>query len=236
MADAPTVPVFIDSTRPSGNARYARCTYFCIDCQIPQTDWSLLLGTGSIPIILLGMSCIIVSPLEGGFFTHPRQIEHLFDLIEQTDGLVLEVNDVLIPARSMPTLGERDARGAVLRAEIGFFRSAFAFRSSRLSEEDYFRQTTGAEQPLVFSAEETRTFRAWEENVIAEAKRYYREHRDQALQWKGRDDDPGASAQKRPPPPDLPPPPDWGNPPFSPAIPPRRPVRQGEGLGVGEYA
>jgi hypothetical protein len=234
MASAPTVPIFVDSTRPSGNARFARCTYFCIDCQTPQTDWSLALSYDSIPIVLLGMSCIIISPLEGGFFTRPQQIEKLFDLIERMDGLVIEVNDILVPTRLLPDRENRH-RGDTLRTGINFFRSAFAFRAGRQSEEEYFLQAERAEQPLFFSAEETQAFRGWEENVINEVKRDYPKDSEMALRWIDRNDDPGAAVQNRPPP-DIPPPSDLGNFPFDPTIPPRRPLRQNEGLSLGDYA
>jgi hypothetical protein len=235
MASAPNVPIFVDNTRPSGNARYVRCTYFCIDCQTPQTDWSLALNYDSIPIVLLGMSCIIISPLEGGFFTAPQQIERLFDLIEQKDGLVIEVNDLLVPAwllRDQETL----RRGDTLRAGIDFFRSAFAFRAGRLSEEEYFLQAERAEQPLFFSAEETQAFRAWEENVINEVKRDYPKDRELALRWTDRNDDPGAPGANRPPPPDIPPYSGLGNFPFKPIPTPRQSTRQNEGLTLGDYA
>ena len=231
MASSPTVPIFVDSTRPSGNAIYTRCTYFCIDCQTPQSDWSLALGGSSFPIVLLGMNGIIVSPLEGGFFTRPTQIEQLFDLIEQTDGFVVEVNDILVPTRLLPD--EKNRRGDVLRAEINFFRSAFAFRSSRLAEDKFLADRERADSHLFFSREETMVFREWEKNVIAEAKTYYLQNRALALGWRGRDNDPGAPGKNRPPPPDIPPFPGRGNFPFKPISTPRLPTRQNEGMSMG---
>jgi hypothetical protein len=234
MASAPTVPLFLDSMNPSGSATFVRCTYFCIDCQMPQAGWSLELNGGSLPILLLGMSGIILSPLEGGSFTNPQQIERLFDAIEQTDGSMVEVNDVLVPAWLL--LGREQTRGEVFRADFDFFRTAFAFRSGRLSNEEYLRQTERAHSPLVFSAEETLAFRTWERNIINEVKRDYPKNSELALRWNKGDDDPGGATRNQPPPRDMPPPPNLGNFPFDPTITPWRPTRLNEGLNRGEYA
>ena len=105
-----SVPIFVDSTTPSGDTQFARCTYFCIDLAHAPTNWPLALQHDQIPVILLGPSCILTSPLGAEMFTASHQIEELFTLIESNEGLVVEVNDILIPQHFLPAQGS--ARGS----------------------------------------------------------------------------------------------------------------------------
>lgn len=225
-----SIPIFVDSTSPSGDTRFARCTYFCIDAANTEIDWLLSLRNDRIPFLLVGASCILTSPLGADMFTHSHQIEELFTLVESNDGLLVEVNDLLVPSHLLAAEGS--ARGSVLRVEEIFFRRAHAFRAGRLPQEEYLAAAPAAEPPLHFSSEETAAFRAWENNIINEARTYYRENRANALPWSGPDDSPGSGAEKRPPPPDLPPPSGLGKFPFVPFQPARQPSWQGQGLNA----
>jgi hypothetical protein len=177
----PTVPLQIDAG--SNKDPLIRGTYFCVDCQVPQPNWLLRLDGANIPIFLIGISGIILSPIGGGTFTQPRQIDELFEFIENMPGFSVEVNDIWIP--TFVFRNEVPNRGDICRMDLPLFQWAFAQRVAWNPEHPNWREYSQMWHP---SPEESSVFRAWEERTRAAAQEQYPKDKELALRW--RNDDP----------------------------------------------
>jgi hypothetical protein len=185
MSAIPAVPVQVDSVVRGGGV--VRCTYFCIDCQLPQPGWSIGLGNQSFPMFLLGVSGILLGPVSGERFTSPVQIEQLFDVIETVPGFSVEVNDIWIPSwifRDRPP-----ARGNILRIGTEMFRFAYQQREGWSADNPMWKEF---HENWSVSVEEAEVFQEWERWTISVAKERYHENRDRALPWQKSDSDPDA--------------------------------------------
>ena len=155
-----SVPIIIDALDP----RVVRCTYFYIEATEPQPNWTLELGLEEIPILLIGLSAIVVDTLNGGRFSSADEIEKLFNRVESMPGFSVEVSDIWLP--TFLFRGNQAGRGAVYRLDRAAFGRAFA-----QGRDGFNLEVWDSHRPeLEFSPEETNAFKAWGQNTIAWAQ------------------------------------------------------------------
>jgi hypothetical protein len=144
-----------------------RCYYIAIEFDTPDNQWTIGLGDERLPFLMLGLTGTVQAPVGALRFNQPQLIDRLFRLIEGSGGLV-NFEDIWLPARLFAAGTEM---GTVYRIEIGLFRTAFAFRDSRVTRETLEERTGELHEQIRFSADETKAFRAWSAETIALAER-----------------------------------------------------------------
>ena len=169
----PDIPIIIDDIKRLDGFDMTRCVYFHIECEDTLDRWFLGLGGESTPFLMLGLSGIIMRPLDGSpVFESPRHVDELFEAVEgfrreerDEPQMNIEIADVWIPNR---LFRRRDAaRGDVYRATSDLLRGATAFTVGRLSYEGFVRSTYEQENSLRFSELETKVFSGWAVHAIA---------------------------------------------------------------------
>lgn len=175
------VPVFIDSVKTLRGFEMTRCNYLSIECDEPQPGWELDISGTRLPFLLLGLSGIVVRPPRGERFHTPEDIEHLFRLIEDEGGLLVDIEDVWIPNF---LLGDEDpAPGSVYRMNARAFTAATQFREGRMDLEEFLGLCRELPDPLAWSGEETEAFLAWREEHMSHAVEEYPKSGELELHW-----------------------------------------------------
>jgi hypothetical protein len=164
----PNIPIIIDDIKQLDGFDMTRCVYFHIECEDTLDPWVLGVGGTQTPFLMLGLSGIIIQPIEGGIvFTSPQQLEELFSFIEglrredrDEAHMNVEIADVWLPNRM---LGEqrRVARGDVYRVDLDLFQSAMAFTAGRLDYEAFRGRTLERRHEVFFTEQETKVIQGW---------------------------------------------------------------------------
>ncbi len=181
------VPIFVDSVKSADGLHLTRCSYFSIECTLPSNEWTLELSDGSIPFLLIGLSGIILSPINGSRFESIEQVEELFDSIESREGLLVDSQELWVPTM---VFDRRPERGVVYRAPLKTFAQAIRYTSSSISLEEYFENVKelGEDGTVRFSEVETTVFKSWEESIIEDAIASYPKDEELKLRYDGDDD------------------------------------------------
>ncbi len=133
-----TVPVILDGVVREGPIGLARCTYFSTAAEEPLPGWELRFPEGSvIPFLMLGLQGIIIQPANREpEFTSPYLLDELIRLIEQHEGLSVELEylrlpDVLVERAWAASTDGRETRvrrpppGGLFRVGSTLFATAF---------------------------------------------------------------------------------------------------------------
>ena len=178
-----SVPVFIDDRKAAAVLALTRCTYFSIESDGPSDAWRLELKKQRIPFLLLGLSGVITAPSRRRpFFDSPASIDGLFETIESTPGLFVDINDIWLPNA---LFGNRPAaRGDVYRIDAHLFLKAQNFRVGRLTPPSFGAIGEGRTESLRFSEVETRVFKEWSSSHIKAARAKYNLDKSRALTYR----------------------------------------------------
>jgi hypothetical protein len=188
------IPVLVDDVKHLGDFNMTRLTFFTIDATTAVDDWVALLRERSIPFLLLGLSPVIHRPIVAPTrFTSPGQIDELFKVIEDTEGLVVETAHIWLPnflfeedggKWDLSPSGEDSGamRGAVWRVSLGLFGKALLFQREVISGARFARQcrelTESSVAPVEYSPEETAVFRVWSTAQIDAGRSNYAQQRE----------------------------------------------------------
>lgn len=172
-APGESVPVAVDAIRTVGGAEMARVTYFVVASEVPAPTWLVRPRLASeFSVEVLGLIGVICGPGPGiPRFSRPDQIAALFEGVEASPELSVEVEDLWIPLDWLARDHE-PARGDVYRIQLPIFQAAYRFRTEELSQEGFVGGTQ-LEGSASYSPEETAAFRAWAEARIDEARSIY---------------------------------------------------------------
>jgi len=177
-----TVPIMIDDIKKYKNFDMTRCTYFSIESDLPSGEWVLELKNRDIPFYLLELSGIITEPTGNeAHFDSSYLIDELFDTIEASPELFIDINDIWLPNflfRNSP-----HKRGDVYRIKEKLFIEADRFREDKIPKERFEMYCRELEDYLFYSEIETRSFKEWARNQIEMAKKKYPKNPELALKW-----------------------------------------------------
>jgi hypothetical protein len=182
-----SVPVSVDAVRQIGDIRMARVTYFVVSSESPLPTWDLRgLGGPGASLQALGLVGVICAPTPPGTrFESPEQIDALYNLLEETRGLSVEIEDLWLPTQWFPE--ERDPHPlAVYRVGLSLFQHAYRFRQDEISEREL---QEGAEWKGVisYSPKETLALQGWAKTQLERAREVY--PKDEGLALEYTDDD-----------------------------------------------
>ena len=173
-SSAKSVPVSVDAIREVGETRMARVTYFVIASEVPEPLWVLGAEVGSrFSVEALGLLGVICGPgVRTPLFRHLDHISSVFEEIESSPGLSVQLEDLWIPLGWLEPAGREPDRGDVYRVDMSLFQAAYRFRTAEIDEAEFASQTPW--QGLAsFSPEETRAFNNWAEASVQEARLAY---------------------------------------------------------------
>jgi len=179
-----TVPVFVDSVKRNEGFEMTRCSYFEVSAEDPQPGWRLGLQDGGVEFLLLGMSGIIMSPVGGGIFQAPDQIDALYEALDRA-GLSIRTGSIFVPNALCPA-HQVEFYGSVLRVDIKIFSMAYHHKSGDLAGADYEMRCRELPQSVTLSPEETEVFRLWHINEVAALREQFPKNDALMLGWKER--------------------------------------------------
>lgn len=139
-----------------------RCFYLAMEFDTPDEGWTLGIGPGTFPFLMLGLTGIVQTSLDGEHFHEPYLIEALIDIVE-AKGALVSFEDIWLPKEVFhrePEVGE------VYRVGVTLFREAFRFRDARISEERFRGLAQEFRNQIEFSSRETSAFRDWSAGTI----------------------------------------------------------------------
>lgn len=185
-----TVPVIIDSIKKDEGFPLTRCFYFCIETATPQSGWGLTTDWYRGPILLLGMSAIIVGPPSGApSFASPDDFNELMKVLDgDEEDFYLEQNAIWLPNISFGDAGHD--RGAVFRVGLDAFRHAYAYTEQHMDQELFMEYARSMREDVFFSEEETKAFAAWDQELLEDVRAEYHQNRDEMLRTRDQDQDP----------------------------------------------
>lgn len=188
------IPVLVDDVKHLEDFNMTRLTFFTIDATTAVDDWVALLRERGIPFLLLGLSPVIHRPIVAPTrFTSPGQIDELFKVIEDIEGLVVETAHIWLPNFLFEEDGGRwdlspsgegsgAMRGAVWRVSLGLFGKALLFQREVISGASFARQCRelmkSSVAPVEHSPEETAVFRVWSTAQIDAARSNFAQQRE----------------------------------------------------------
>lgn len=172
-----TVPLIVDAVRNFDGLEMVRCMYFSIETDLPFPDWHLSLGKFQIPVILVGLSAIIITDSSmGNVFTSKKRIDDFFRTVEEDLGLTVSTNDIWFPVSHM---SEYPKPNSLFRVELSLFLKAHKKRSTETSWEP---DEIISDKPLItFERKETKAFLNWTQKQVEIVKLKSNEHPENTL-------------------------------------------------------
>jgi hypothetical protein len=146
-----------------------RCNYLYVECDEPRPDWTIGIGAGRLPFLMLGLVGIIQTPFDAPRFSEPRHVDELFERLEGS-GFVVQFADIWLPHF---VLGPREPHvGDVYRVDVRVFKMAQFFREGGVTQEHFLDSLQGLTDRVgvSFSEEETRAFVAWSLESLSAAR------------------------------------------------------------------
>jgi hypothetical protein len=167
-----TVPLIVDAVRNFDELEMVRCLYFSIETDLPHPDWHLSLGKFQIPVILVGISAIIVSDSStGNVFSSKKRVDDFFRTIEEDLGLTVSTNDIWFPKSHM---SEDPKPNSLFRVGLPLFLEAY---KKRTTETPWEPEIAVSEKPLIiFKRKETEAFLNWTREQVEIVKKKSNEH------------------------------------------------------------
>jgi hypothetical protein len=159
------VPILVETlSRPF--FPMVRCFYIALDFDTPDNGWSLGLGGRPYPFLMLGLTGIVQVPFGADRFRLPHLIDDLIETVENANGLV-SFEDIWLPQELFDL---NVAIGEVYRVSVVLFRSAFRFRDSRSTREQFEQESREFHNQISISEEETNAFRVWSAATISRTR------------------------------------------------------------------
>ena len=169
------VPVVLDNLENNGaesgiSAKFSRCYFFAIDSPDQTSDWILLFNQNVVPYIQFSLSGVIYSPIvqtnqEWRHFSHPGEIESLFDLLESTADFLVSTGSIYLPTKTLRRKSPNNklAANSVFRIKEKVFRLAVDHARGHLPNNDYSAQMEKATtmNSIAYSPDETKAFGVW---------------------------------------------------------------------------
>lgn len=181
-----TIPVILDDIAASG---LCSLIYFCFEAAGPAGDWTI--RPPEVPFLMLGLQGIVFRPMRTGQnvgpasdeFVTPDLIDLTLDNLEEHGRVQVETSRLLLPLTLLQAVRANPSREDVYRLRHDVFLQAFQHSRAQLdlqafvsqvnlyqSEIERLRNSRSEEDmPVRFSEVETKAFRVWSDQHIAEA-------------------------------------------------------------------
>lgn len=175
------IPIVTDVIRNIDGLEMVRCSYFSIQSDTPLPDWNITIDETTSPILLLNLEAIIVGPLqENDEFRDAGDIESMYEIAEQVEGLFVDINDIWVP---LTWFGNADIlQGTVFRISQSRFTICWKLRNDSIAFEDFKSELENTFKPeMQFSETETLAFREWTKRQINNSRELYHENRESYL-------------------------------------------------------
>lgn len=176
-----SVPVFVDAVRDIGDQRMARVTYFVVSSEAPLPTWDLSGTLESPSVRALGMMGVICAPASPSTrFESPEQMDAVYDLLEDTPGLSVQIEDLWLPTDWFPEPGDPPLY-AVYRVSLPLFQRGYRFRTGEISQAEL--QNFEWKGAISYSPEETEALRTWAKMQVNHARAAYPKSHDLELAY-----------------------------------------------------
>lgn len=182
----PEVPVAIDDIKTDPAFPMVRLEYLVVELDDIDSGWVLTLPNRRIPLLLFGLSGIILQPSETQeAFSTADDFDQLFDDIEGQTRLLIESSDVWMPRELIADAWGEASAGDIFRVQFDLFALCFRFRQDRLDQAEFLERARRFFGALRYSAEETAAYAKWQERQVRTAVENYAIQRqaEQALDW-----------------------------------------------------
>lgn len=167
-----TIPVMIDDIKDQLGFQMSRCTYLSIASNAPSPEIALDPRI-NLPSILVGFTSVICRPSNRSLlFDDTRKISGLFERVESSPGLYVDINDLWLPNFLFDDLNRK--RSSVYRIDVDLFRLAFGFQNERIADKDFLDRCRELSLTAEFSPKETAAFSKWSRQQIEHARKYYK--------------------------------------------------------------
>lgn len=176
------IPIIVDVERNIDGIKMIRCSYYSIQSDEPMPNWSLNIGRNNAAMLLLNLEAILLgSPDSPDNFRNVNDIDAMYYLVEEHEGLFVDINDIWVPKR---WFGKDDLKqGLLFRISQESFSWCWKFRNDVISAEEFLAfEKEMKDSYLRFSEEETNAFYMWTEKQILQSRDIYQEKREQYLQ------------------------------------------------------
>lgn len=180
-----TIPTLVDSVKHYPDWEMTRLTYYSVACELPAAAWISGAKRNRIPFLTRGNAGVVYKPLgRNRLFRNQKQIQKLFDAIEGTEGIFLDLDDFWLPNSFFPQADRIEpVRGAVYRISLEVFRQASDFRLNRTTKERFLELMRKTSEGIQHSPEETAAFKDWSKSVIVRAQQLYPKSAELRLSW-----------------------------------------------------
>ncbi len=193
----PDVPVFVDASVSGAGFAMTRCSFLLIECSDPSPGWTLGLGKGRMPFLMLNLTGIVQGPFGKAlrFRTAPL-IENFFQTVENFRSPVAPAAEFLVETADLwlpDSLFRKRATvvGDVFRVPRQLFNLCLAFREGTLEQRRFLAACENSPEAVEFSAEETEAFATWHGLQVDEARKRFPKNPESRL--KRTDDADGAN-------------------------------------------
>ncbi len=183
---AQNVPVIVDAIKNLDH-EITRCIYFTIDAVLPESPSLVTIDSVNIPLLIIGLTGIICQPDHNNtLFENPDQIDSLFNRIEDMEGTIVSVSDIIFPTSILKINEKGPRRGDVYRVGHKLMYLSYLFQTERIEYKDYFIECEEHQQQVKSSPLETRTFRTWSKLQIDRSIENYHilANKDRVMSWK----------------------------------------------------
>ena len=177
-----TVPVMIDDRKNISNFQMTRVTYFYIEAVEPSPDIPLRKTSLGRSILPLEFSGVIYKPLgRSSRFKTAKQIEKLFQGVEQHETLYVDSDNIWIPNL---LFNKPPKRADVFRVPFELFARLYTICRDDATLAAGLQQIKDSSGLITLSDEESSAFAEWTTGIIADAKAAYPKNKNLALTWR----------------------------------------------------
>jgi hypothetical protein len=176
-----TVPIMIDDHKNTFEFKMTRVTYFYIEAMEPSENIPLEQTELGMAILPLEFSGVICKPLGAGdYFKTAKQIEALFQTVEQYETLYVDSDNIWVPN---DMFNKPPQRAEVYRVPFDLFARMYTLCRDDASGAAGKQKITSAAGLIKFSKNESFAFLDWTNGIVTEAIAAYPMNKSLALKW-----------------------------------------------------
>lgn len=170
MENEITIPIIVDDVKALESFKMTRLIYFSIGATEFFSDFLIEFENIELPVTVIDFHGIITRSIDETRFSTPESIGKLFDTIEDTEGLYVDTNDIWLPNELFPQIMKR---GDLVRISTALFKLALAYRSDKLSYNDFLSGSLELKSEIYKSPDEDKAFKKWSSEQIEYAIERY---------------------------------------------------------------
>lgn len=179
--DNRTIPVMVDDSKDQADFPMTRVSYFYVESLEPSDRILYTAGQLEFPVLSLEFTGIVYKPLGlGEFFETPELIEEYFQGVEKSESLYVDSDNLWIPNRLFPS---KPNRGDVFRVNSRLFTRIYSLCRDDAFLDDRAVKLSSAAGEILFSEDETQSFKRWTEGIVKGAVASYPKNESLMVRW-----------------------------------------------------